>query len=59
MRATGLQESMTQAPEAEHSTFLGFGGLVAVLVGAHLLVLFFWFWQLAKGSQTTQTKKHD
>lgn len=50
---------MASAPVADHSTFLGYGGLVGVLIAIHLAVLFFWFYQLAKGSPATPTSKKE
>lgn len=50
--------TMTTVPESDRSVFLGVGTLVGGLVAAHLVVLFFWFWQLAKGTPpSTETKK--
>lgn len=49
---------MALPPEPDHSTFQGYGALVGLLVAAHIAVLFFWFYQLAKGTPApTEPKK--
>jgi len=49
---------MAPAPE-EKGALLGYGSLVGALVAAHLIVLFFWFFQLAKGTPgAAGAKKH-
>lgn len=49
---------MAPLPEGDRSIFLGYGTLVGALVAAHLIVVFFWFYQLAKGTPaTTEIKK--
>jgi hypothetical protein len=49
---------MAPIPE-EKGALLGYGSLVGALVAAHLIVLFFWFFQLAKGTPASaETKKH-
>lgn len=49
---------MAPVPEETKSVFLGYGSLVGALVAAHLVVVFFWFYQLAKGTPpSAETKK--
>lgn len=49
---------MAPVPEENRGIFLGYGSLVGALVAAHLIVVFFWFYQLAKGTPaSTEAKK--
>ena len=52
-----FQVRMAPVPE-EKGALLGYGSLIGALVAAHLIVLFFWFFQLAKGTPgAADTKK--
>lgn len=50
---------MAPVPETEQSKFLGYGALVGGLIAIHLAVLFFWFYQLAKGTPAQSDSKKE
>ena len=48
---------MAPVPEENRGVFLGYGSLVGALVAAPLIVVFFWFYKLAKGTPASPEPK--